>query len=102
MLLIFSLFSAIVGLTTATIVGLITAESVSAAQPALDLRTTFAVLMFPLLTMLVSEIATVRSGRIGTFVTVACLSIAVLSVLGFPVNGTVIAIHPTRLPWGKR
>jgi PAS domain S-box-containing protein len=100
-LLIFSLFSVVVGFSTAAIIGVLTADSVTAAQTTLDLRTTFTILAFPLLVSIVSEIAAVRPGRILTFVAVACVAVSVLSAFGVPINGTVTAVHQTRLPWGE-
>jgi PAS domain S-box-containing protein len=100
-LLIFSLFSAIVGVTTVAILGVLTADSLATAQRMLDLRTTFAILTFPLLVSLVSEIAAVRPGRILTFVTIASASVSALSALGVPINGTVTAVRQVHLPWGE-
>jgi PAS domain S-box-containing protein len=100
-LLIFSLFSVVVGFSTASIIGVLAADSVTTAQTTLDLRTTFTILAFPLLVSIVSEIAAVRPGRILTFVTVACVTVSVLSAFGVPINGTVTAVHQTRLPWGE-
>ncbi len=100
-LLILSLFSVVVGFTTAAIVGVLTADSIATAQAMLDLRTTFAVLTYPLQMSLVSEIAGVRPRRIWTFVTATCLAASVASTAGLPINGTVTAVHPTQFPWGE-
>ncbi len=64
-LLIFSIFAAMVAIVTAVTVSLITADSVETAQSALNLRTTVGVLAYPLLLWLVSEIAAVRFGTPG-------------------------------------
>lgn len=100
-LLIDSLFSVVIGFSTASIIGVMTADSVTAAQRALDMRTTFTILAFPLLVAIVSDIAAVRPGRVLTFVTVACVLVSVLSALGVPINGTVTVIDQTRFPWGE-
>jgi PAS domain S-box-containing protein len=100
-LLIFSGYSAIVGLTTVVILSVMMVESVASAQVTLNLRTTFALLTYPLLLSVVSEIAAIRPYRILTFVTVACLVVSALSALGVPINGTVIGLRPTQFPWGE-
>ena len=64
-LLIFSIFAAIVSVVIAVTVSLIAADSIGGAQRALNLRTTFGILACPLLLWLVSEIASVRPGRLG-------------------------------------
>ena len=100
-LLIFSVFAALVALLTAVTVSLTTATSVETAQRALNLRTTIGVLAYPLLVRLVSEIAAVRLGRLMKAVTIALISVAVVSALGFRINGTVIGLSDFRLPWGE-
>ena len=100
-LLIFSAYAGLVGMTTAIIIGVMTADSVASAQATLNLRTTFALLTFPLLLSVVLEIAAISSDRIRTFVTVACLSVSALSALGVPINGIVVGVRPTQFPWGE-
>jgi PAS domain S-box-containing protein len=100
-LLIFSLFSAAVGFTTVAVIAVLSADSVAAAQAALDIRTTIAVLNYPLLLSLVTEIAGARPGRIQTFVIAACVPVSLSSALGVPVNGVVTAVRQTQFPWGE-
>lgn len=100
-LLIFSGYSAIVGLTTVIILRVMMVDSVDSAQVTLNLRTTFALLTYPLLLSVVSEIAAIRPYRILTFVTIACLLVSALSALGVPINGTVIGVRPPQFPWGE-
>jgi PAS domain S-box-containing protein len=100
-LLIFSAYSTTVGITAVIIIGVMTADSVPSAQVTLNLRTTFALLTYPLLLSVVSEIAAIGSDRIRTFATVACLSVSALSALAVPITGTVIGVRPTQFPWGE-
>ena len=100
-LLIFAGYSALVYITTVTILSVMTSTSVTSAQVTLNLRSTLALLTYPLLLSIVSEIAAIRPYRMLTFVTIACLLASALSALGVPVNGTVIGISPTQFPWGE-
>jgi PAS domain S-box-containing protein len=100
-LLLFAAFSALVGITTAATVSLMATDSVATAQRALNLRTTFGVLGYPLLPWLVCEIAGVRAHRVLGLATVACLLISAISALGVPVTGTVAGLDQARMPWGE-
>jgi len=100
-LLIFSIFAAIVSAVIAVTVSLVTADSVEGAQRALNLRTTFGVLAYPLLLWLVSEIASVRPGRLVKGLTVAFGVVAVISLAGVRINGTVTGVSQVKLPWGE-
>ena len=72
-LLIFSIFAAIVSVVIAVTVSLVAADSIEGAQRALNLRTTFGFLAYPLLLWLVAEIASVRPGRLVKGLTVIAL-----------------------------
>ena len=100
-LLIFSLFSALVTVLIAVTVSLLTAASVESAQRALDLRTTFGVLAYPLLLWLVSEIASVPVSRMVKGLTAALIVVAIINVAAVRVNGTVIGLPRIQLPWGE-
>ena len=100
-LLIFSIFAAIVSVVIAVTVSLIAADSIGGAQRALDLRTTFGILAYPLLLWLVSEIASVRPGRLGKGLTVTALVVAIISAFGVRITGTVTGLGRIQLPWGE-
>ena len=74
-LLIFALFSAVVGIATAVGVGVMTADSVADAQRALNLRTTVGTLGFPVLLWLVCEIAGTRPRWVLLPLAAVCVSI---------------------------
>jgi len=100
-LLIFSIFAAIVSVVIAVTVSLIAADSIGGAQRALDLRTTFGILAYTLLLWLVSEIASVRPGRLGKGLTVTALVVAIISAFGVRITGTVTGLGQIQLPWGE-
>jgi PAS domain-containing protein len=100
-LLIFSIFAALVTVVIAVTVSLVTADSIEGAQRALNLRTTFGTLAYPLLLWLVCEIASVRAGRLVKGLTVAILVVAIMSAFGVRFNGTVTGLDDIRLPWGE-
>jgi PAS domain S-box-containing protein len=100
-LLFFSLFSALVTVWIAVTVSLITADSLESAQRALDWRTTFGVLTYPLLLWLISEIANVPVSRVVKTLTIAAIVVAIISASGFRVNGTVTGLPQVDLPWGE-
>ncbi len=100
-LLIFSIFAAIVSVVIAVTVSLVAADSIESAQRALNLRTTFGFLAYPLLLWLVAEIASVRPGRLVKGLTVIALVVAIISAFGVRINGTVTGLSEMRLPWGE-
>jgi PAS domain S-box-containing protein len=100
-LLIFSIFAAIISVVIAVTVNLVTADSIAAAQRALNMRTTFGVLAYPLLLWLVSDIASVRPGRLVKGLTVAFLVVTAISAMGVPINGTVTGLSRIYMPWGE-
>jgi PAS domain-containing protein len=100
-LLIFSIFAAIVSVVIAATVSLVAADSIEGAQRALNLRTAFGILAYPLLLWLVSEIASVRPGRLVKGLTVTALVVAIISAFGVRINGTVTGLGQMQLPWGE-
>jgi PAS domain S-box-containing protein len=100
-LLVFAVFSALIAVVTASVVRLSTAGSVEAAQTALDLRTTLGVLGYPLLVYLVSEISGVAARWYFRLVSGVCVAAAAVSALGAAVNGTIVSVGQTQLPWGE-
>ena len=100
-LLIFSIFAAIVSVVIAVTVSLVTAESIESAQRALNLRTTFGVLAYPVLLWLVAEIASVRPGRLVKWLMAAFFVVALISAVGVRINGTVTGLEQVHLPWGE-
>jgi hypothetical protein len=100
-LLIFSIFAAIVGVVIAVTVSLVTADSIEGAQRALNLRTTFGVLAYPVLLWLVYEIASVRPGRLVKWLMAVFFAVALISALGVRINGTVTGLGQVPLPWGE-
>jgi len=100
-LLIFSIFAAIVSVVIAATVSLAAADSIEGAQRALNLRTMSGILAYLLLLWLVVEIASVRPGRLVKGLTVTALVVAIISAFGVRINGTVTGLGQIRMPWGE-
>jgi PAS domain S-box-containing protein len=100
-LLIFSIFAAIVSAVIAITVSVVTANSIESAQTALNLRTTFGVLAYPLLLWLVCEIASVPPGRLVKGLTIVFALVAAASAFGVRINGTVTGLDQIQMPWGE-
>src|SRR5262245_58515909 len=96
-LLIFSLFSALVTLLVAVTVNLVTADSMESAQRALDWRTTLGVFAYPLLLWLISELTSVPVRRTGRGLIAALAMVAIANAVGARVNGTVTGLAHARL-----
>src|SRR5262245_44072688 len=85
-LLMFSVFAAVVCVVIAVTVSVVTANSIDSAQRALNLRTTFGVLAYPLLLWLVSDIASASTGWLVRGLTIAFIGVALISALGVEIN----------------
>jgi len=100
-LLIFSIFAALICVLIAINISLLTADSIPGAQRSLNLRTTFGLLAYSLLLWLVSEIASVQRGTLVKAVTITLIVVATINALGFRINGTVTGLNHVDMPWGE-
>jgi len=100
-LLVFAIGSCIWAVQSVAVLWVASSTTVEAAQRALALRTAGGALGVASITWMFAEITAMRARAFVWFATTVMLGVAVATVAGVPLVGTVTQLETVSLPWGE-